>query len=832
MVQLSMRTVIFSHAISSAICLLVMVLLWHQNRGRFAGVNLWLANSTMQFVAIVLIGLRGRIPDFASIVVGNALIVGGILVLYIGLERFVEKQSSQIYNYILLATFVLVHSYFTFVRPSMLVRNINVSLGVFLISCQATWLLLHRVTVEKRPITRWLGYTAIAFGVVNLARITFDLVTPPGNDFLSSNPYDTLIVMSSQMLFVILTFGLILTVNRRLVEELEQDIIHRKQAEEMIRASEEKYRLLFDNNPAPMWVYDAETLAFLAVNEFAIDQYGYSREEFLGMTIKDIRPPEEIPYLYSVLNTDMGPLRKMGAITHRKKDGSFIYVDISGHAIEFEGQSAMLVLALNITERLKAEEALRESETFSQAVLKNSPIGISVRSHTGRLLSANDAWKKIWAIPESAVLEDREQDRKKLEFNSRDDYLTPYQAEVRRVYEEGGYLHLPELKTLQPRPGGAEWVSQHFYALKDEMGKVDRVVILTEDISERKRTEIALSENENRLRTIFETSQAGIILVDAKGIITFANQHMADMFGCSLADLIGSTYPEHVHPDQRQIGDERMRQLIAGEIDFVALERHYIRTDGSDFWGFLSGRRHEDENGNLVSLVGIIADITERKQAEEAIQAALLDKEVLLRELYHRTKNNMQVISSMLNLEITQSDDETLVKTLKDMDNRIRSMALVHQKLYQSQNLSSIDLRDYITGLASLMLESYQANDRNINFSLQAESIPVQVDTAIPCGLIINEILSNAIKYAFPENRKGDIQINLERTKNATIVLEISDNGVGVPSDKDLRKNNTLGMQTIFGIARHQLGAEVELKTNSGVTWRIQFEDNLYTSRV
>lgn len=142
------------------------------------------------------------------------------------------------------------------------------------------------------------------------------------------------------------------------------------------------------------------------------------------------------------------------------------------------------------------------------------------------------------------------------------------------------------------------------------------------EVMERQKTELSLRENKTRLQIIVETSRAGIILVDPKGIITFANQGMADMFGCSLDEMIGSSYPEHVHPDQRTTGDRRMHQLIAGEISSVALERHYLRCDGTDFWGFLSGRRHEDDNGNLISLVGIIADITEQKALEYELRQA------------------------------------------------------------------------------------------------------------------------------------------------------------------------------------------------------------------
>ena len=145
---------------------------------------------------------------------------------------------------------------------------------------------------------------------------------------------------------------------------------------------------------------------------------------------------------------------------------------------------------------------------------------------------------------------------------------------------------------------------------------------MSKEVAERKKTEQTLRDSETRLRTIFETSRAGIILVESNGVISFANQGLADMFGYPLNKIIGFKYPKLVHPDQRNIGDNTMQQLIAGHIDYVALERHYIRMDGTDFWGFLTGRRHEDADGNLISLIGIIADITERKQLEYDLRQA------------------------------------------------------------------------------------------------------------------------------------------------------------------------------------------------------------------
>lgn len=166
------------------------------------------------------------------------------------------------------------------------------------------------------------------------------------------------------------------------------------------------------------------------------------------------------------------------------------------------GQPARIFgIVQDVTERKQAEDALRQSEAFNQAILENSPIGISVRSRTGRLLSANKAWKKIWAIPEEDFQEDANRQRQALNFDARDDYLKPYQADLRHIYEQGGHLHLPALQVVHPRPGGAEWVSQYFYAIQDMQGQVDRVVILTEDISQSKRAEETLREYNVRLET-------------------------------------------------------------------------------------------------------------------------------------------------------------------------------------------------------------------------------------------------------------------------------------------------------------------------------------------
>ncbi|MEW5816283.1 MAG: MASE1 domain-containing protein [Spirochaetota bacterium] len=235
----------------------------------------------------------------------------------------------------------------------------------------------------------------------------------------------------------------------------------------------------------------------------------------------------------------------------------------------------------------------------------------------------------------------------------------------------------------------------------------------------------------------------------------------------------------------------------------------------------------------ILSGTGVIlsAVLSERKQAEDRLQVSLKEKEALLRELYHRTKNNMQVICAMLELQLACMQDEQAVRVLKEMENRIRSMALVHQKLCQSHNLSSINLREYINELAGLLLDSYGVSSDRIRLNLDLEDVFVIVDTAVPSGLILNELISNALKHAFPGERKGEISIRLHKT-GEEIELGVSDNGIGVPPDFNFKANGKIGLQIVFALGEDQLQGGVKFETHNGLACLVSFKDTLYSARV
>ena len=214
----------------------------------------------------------------------------------------------------------------------------------------------------------------------------------------------------------------------------------------------------------------------------------------------------------------------------------------------------------------------------------------------------------------------------------------------------------------------------------------------------------------------------------------------------------------------------------------------------------------------------------ERKRMEEQIKASLREKEMLLREIHHRVKNNMQLISSLLRLQSGYIKDKKYIEMLKESQNRIRSMAFIHEKLYQSKDLANIDFNGYIKNLADDLFRSYGASI-SIALKTDIEGVSLEIDTAIPCGLIINELVSNSLKHAFPEDREGEIKIALRRTDRNEVELVVSDDGIGIPEDLDFRNTESLGLQLVTSLAESQLQGKTELNRAKGTEFRIKFKE-------
>lgn len=235
----------------------------------------------------------------------------------------------------------------------------------------------------------------------------------------------------------------------------------------------------------------------------------------------------------------------------------------------------------------------------------------------------------------------------------------------------------------------------------------------------------------------------------------------------------------------------------------------------------------------LLTAIGLLTGyIALRRRSQEQLTASLHEKEILLRELYHRTKNNMQVISAFLELQAAAVPNEDIQRIVDDGVARIRTMSLAHEMLYKTRNLSRINLRDYIAGLVRLVEASFRGPSQRVEIRQSVDDEPALIDVAIPCGLIVNELLSNALKHAFPDNRKGVVEVGLHRVEEHLFQLTIADNGVGLPPDFDITASPTLGVQLVQQIVKRQLGGSIELEADGGVRWTMRFRDDLYGERV
>lgn len=356
---------------------------------------------------------------------------------------------------------------------------------------------------------------------------------------------------------------------------------------------------------------------------------------------------------------------------------------------------------------------------------------------------------------------------------------------------------------------------------------------LIRELSERKAAEQSLKESEKRFRQMIELSPYAMAVSDISENIEYLNDKFIKTFGYTASDIPSVkswwllAYPDEEY--RKKILDQWYKNIsnaskIHNEIEPVTV--NVTCKDRTVKIIEISTTMINDK------LLVVFHDITERKRNEESLKTSLLEKETLLRELYHRTKNNMQVICSLLSLKTLGTDDEKLKTAFKEMESRIHSMALVHQKLYSSKNLSNINLKEYVHDLADLLLKSYKTSPDRISLIRNIDEINISIDIAVPFGLVINELISNALKHAFPGNSSGQITIDIKKAEDDMIELRISDNGVGIPDVLDLKENGQLGIKTIFAISEHQLHGKMKFESVNGLIFTLKFKNFLHGERV
>lgn len=347
------------------------------------------------------------------------------------------------------------------------------------------------------------------------------------------------------------------------------------------------------------------------------------------------------------------------------------------------------------------------------------------------------------------------------------------------------------------------------------------VVAVVRDITDRKQTEAALKKTDSRFRRAFDSDMIGMLFWNTAGKIVDANEAFLRIVGytrddvrAGLLDWYGMTPPEY-----RTLDDNALREVAATGV-CAPYEKIFLHRDGSRVPIMLGAASLPAESGMGVAFV---IDITARRKAEMTLQALMQEKEALIKENHHRVKGNLQLISSMLRLHSGRVQHPEAQSVLLNMQNRVYAMALIHEQLYRAENLANVDLADYLKQLCAHLVHALVALPQVVELRQDIATVRVGIDQAIPCGLLVNELLSNALKHAFPGSRAGEVSVVLQPVADGPLWrLRVADNGVGLPTGFELQGLTSVGLQLAPALAR-QIGGKLEIGPGPGTVFEVVF---------
>jgi PAS domain S-box-containing protein len=391
--------------------------------------------------------------------------------------------------------------------------------------------------------------------------------------------------------------------------------------------------------------------------------------------------------------------------------------------------------------------------------------------------------------------------------------------------------HVRNVETVQRRKKGDRIdVSLTISPVKDPDGSVMGASAIARDVTEKKRIEAALRDSEARFRMMADTAPVMVWMAGPDTHITFINKRWLEFTGRTVQEEIGDNWFTGIHHDDLDRCRTSYLEAFKSEQPFF-LEYRLRRHDGEYRWIMDTGVPLFDESGRFCGYIGTCMDLTERKDMEDQLRRMLKEKESLLREVHHRVKNNLQVISSLLNLQSASIKDPLVNQLFRECQVRITSIALLHETLHRSSDLSRIKMGDYIRTLTGHLFRSYGVDPNIIVLELNVDDVEFDIDTGLTCGLIIDELVSNCLKHAFVDDGGGKVHIDLLDHMDGTFTLCVSDDGVGIPKDGVLNNPDSLGLELVSLLAE-KLDGSTELKSGAGTEWQIRFHQLQYSERV
>ena len=610
------------------------------------------------------------------------------------------------------------------------------------------------------------------------------------------------------------------TVNQELEQKLQQQALVLNAA---LAESETKYRNLVETSQELIWSIDIQGLLTF-VNSAAKRIYGYEPPEMIGRRFTEFLVPEQKTQQIEIFaqflarsciqpQTANSPYETV----HIRKDGTPVHLRINSIVNQAENGTILGLCgtATDISDRKRSEEALQKATDQLRAVLDAVPGLISWISSDLRYIGVNQHLATSFKqSPESFVGQ---------EINFLDKG-SAFGELIRKFFDSSSQ------QTWQEIDIEINGCVRNYLIVAQKYHQGTAAVSVGIDISDRKHAEAqktkliaSLQESERKFRSLYEATSDAVMLLDENEFFD-CNPATLKIFGCSNKKEFYGKHPSEFSPpfqpngqDSASLATERMNAAMqTGSCRFDWVHK---RLDGSEFSAEVLLNAMEI-NGQKF-LQAVVRDITDRKRDEEQIKASLAEKEVLLKEIHHRVKNNLQVISSLLKLQSRYIQDDRVIEMLKESQNRVRSMALVHEQLYQSKDLSDIDFAEYIQNLSHNLFQAYEIHAEGIKLETNIAPCSLNIDTAVPCGLIINELVTNSLKYAFGEIQ-GKIKIDFNLDNNRVCVLTVSDSGIGFPQDLDYRNSRTLGLRLVGSLVK-QIRGTIKLLETTGTSFQIIF---------
>ncbi len=611
--------------------------------------------------------------------------------------------------------------------------------------------------------------------------------------------------------------------------------IYKNKMEMELKISEEKYRRLAENSKDMIYVMSIPDGNYQYVNPAVEKITEFSPEEFYKSTrlLKSYIHPDHKNYYKKtwkkLLNGETQSAYEYKIVTKSGKEKwlnqrNTIITDNEGNPIAIEGT------VTDITKRKEIEEGLKKREMDFNIENKKllraqrvAKIGIWENDlSTNDLLWSEEMYRIMGFEPNTPVnlvdvtklFPTKEFKRFQQAVDAAINKNSPYSIDYKINKKDGTLIYIHDEGEI----------------IRNLEGKPISMFGTTQDITGRKLAEKSLKESESKFRNLVETTPDMIWEIDPQGIFTYISPQSNSILGWSPQQVIGKSIFSMIRQEYIQKIKKSFQTHIEGTKKFNVLEVPAEHRNGRHIVIEIHSAKVTDDNGKIKGFQGIARDITEKTIATNKLKTSIKEKDILLQEIHHRVKNNMQIISSLLNLQIKYIKDDEAIDVLKESQNRVKSMAMIHEKLYQSNDFTRINLTEYIESLVKGLFYSYSIDQEEISSIINVDNVRLNIETAVPCGLIINELVSNSLKHGFSNGENGEVYISLKFIDDKYELI-IGDNGIGFPSNIDFKKTDSLGLQLVNNLVG-QIDGEIELDNRSGTEFKIVFNELKYKSRI